>query len=61
MSKRIDYKLVKLDFFTDFNKILDKNLYKLLKSYFYSRIIVYNKINYEDVQDACKNAFNNIK
>jgi hypothetical protein len=60
MTKRIDYKLVKLDFFTDFNKILDKNLYKLLKSYFYSRIIVYNKINYEDLNilNECNFLFN---
>jgi len=43
MSKKIDYKLVKLNFFTDFSKILDNNLNKLLKSYFYSRLIVYNK------------------
>jgi hypothetical protein len=60
MSKKIDYKLIKLDFLTDFSKILDKNLNKLLKGYFYSRIIVYNKINYEDLNilNECNFVFN---
>jgi hypothetical protein len=60
MSKKIDYKLVKLDFLTDFSKILDKNLNKLLKGYFYSRIIVYNKKNYEDLNilNECNFLFN---
>lgn len=60
MSKKIDYKLIKLDFLTDFSKLLDKNLNKLLKGYFYSRIIVYNKINYEDLNilNECNFLFN---
>ena len=60
MSKKINYKLVKLDFFTDFSKILDKNTNKLLKSYIYSRLVVYNEADYKkfNLLNKCTFLFN---
>jgi hypothetical protein len=60
MSKTINYKLEKLEFFSDFNNILYTNTKKLLKGYFYSRIIVYNKIDYKklNVLNKCNFLFN---
>jgi hypothetical protein len=60
MSKTINYKLEKLDFFSDFNNILYTNTRKLLKGYFYSRIIVYNKADYKklNVLNKCNFLFN---
>jgi hypothetical protein len=60
MSKKINYKLEKLDFFSDFNDILYTNTRKLLKGYFYSRIVVYNKADYKklNVLNKCNFLFN---